>query len=42
VLESLGPEAAGQGPGYDLEAVMGLDAAARRMARIWVEAFGGK
>ena len=42
VLEDLGPEAAAQGPGYDLEAVMALDAAARRMAGVWVEAFGGR
>jgi 1-deoxy-D-xylulose-5-phosphate reductoisomerase len=42
VLENLGPEAAAQGPGYDLEAVMALDAAARRMAGVWVEAFGGR
>jgi 1-deoxy-D-xylulose-5-phosphate reductoisomerase len=42
VLENLGPDAAAQGPGYDLEAVMALDAAARRMAGVWVEAFGGR
>jgi 1-deoxy-D-xylulose-5-phosphate reductoisomerase len=42
VLEGLGPEAAAQGPGYDLDAVMALDAAARRLAGTWVEAFGGK
>ena len=41
VLEKLGPEAAAHGPGYDLEAVMALDAAARRMSEIWVEAFCG-
>ena len=33
VLEKLGPEAAAHGPGYDLEAVMALDAAARRHER---------
>jgi 1-deoxy-D-xylulose-5-phosphate reductoisomerase len=42
VLESLGPDAAAHGPGYDLEAVMALDATARRMAEAWVTAFGGK
>jgi 1-deoxy-D-xylulose-5-phosphate reductoisomerase len=42
VLENLGPEAAAQGPGYDLKAVMALDAAARRKAGVWVEAFGGR
>jgi 1-deoxy-D-xylulose-5-phosphate reductoisomerase len=42
VLEKLGPEAAGRGPGYDLEAVMALDVAARRMGEVWVAAFGGK
>jgi 1-deoxy-D-xylulose-5-phosphate reductoisomerase len=42
VLENLGPEAAGHGPGYDLEAVMALDAAARGMGEAWVEAFSGK
>ena len=42
VLEKLGPEAAAHGPGYDLEAVMALDAAARRMGEVWVEAFSGK
>ena len=41
VLEKLGPEAAAHGPGYDLEAVMALDAAARAMSEIWVEAFCG-
>ena len=30
------------GPGYDLEAVMALDAAARRLGEIWVDAFCGK
>ena len=42
VLEKLGPEAVGHGPGYDLGAVMDLDATARRMAGLWVEAFSGK
>ena len=42
VLEKLGPEAAAHGPGYDLEAVMALDAAARRMSEVWIEAFAGK
>ena len=37
VLEDLGPEAAADGPGYDLEAVTALDAAARRAGGIWVE-----
>jgi 1-deoxy-D-xylulose-5-phosphate reductoisomerase len=41
VLEKLGPDAADYGPGYDLEAVMALDAAARRMSEVWVEAFCG-
>jgi 1-deoxy-D-xylulose-5-phosphate reductoisomerase len=41
VLEKLGPDAAAYGPGYDLEAVMALDAAARRMSEVWVEAFCG-
>jgi 1-deoxy-D-xylulose-5-phosphate reductoisomerase len=42
VLESLGPEAAACGSGYDLEAVMALDAEARRLGGLWVEAFSGK
>ncbi len=42
VLERLGPEAGAQGPGYDLEAVMALDGAARRMGEVWVKAFRGK
>ena len=42
VLETLGPEAAACGPGYDLDAVTDIDAAARRMGEVWVEAFGGK
>jgi 1-deoxy-D-xylulose-5-phosphate reductoisomerase len=42
VLEKLGPDAAAQGPGYDLEVVMALDAAARRMSGVWVAAFCGK
>jgi 1-deoxy-D-xylulose-5-phosphate reductoisomerase len=42
VLEKLGPDAAAQGPGYDLEAVMALDAAARRLSGVWVAAFSGK
>jgi 1-deoxy-D-xylulose-5-phosphate reductoisomerase len=41
VLERLGPEAAAEGPGYDLAAVTALDAAARRMSEMWVEAFCG-
>ncbi len=41
VLEKLGPEAAAQGGGYDLEAVLALDAAARRLSEIRVEAFCG-
>ncbi len=42
VLEDLGPGAAAQGPGYDLEAVTALDAAARRCGRAWVEEVRGK
>ena len=42
VLEGLGPEAAAQGPGYDLEAVLALDDAARRMAGSWLRAPGGR
>jgi 1-deoxy-D-xylulose-5-phosphate reductoisomerase len=42
VLDELGPEAAEQGPGYDLAAVTALDAAARRMGEIWVRGFRGK
>jgi 1-deoxy-D-xylulose-5-phosphate reductoisomerase len=42
VLEQLGPEAAAQGPGYDLAAVTALDGTARRMSGLWVEAFSGK
>jgi 1-deoxy-D-xylulose-5-phosphate reductoisomerase len=42
VLECLGQEAAAQAPGYDLEAVTALDAEARRLAGLWVEAFSGK
>jgi len=42
VLESLGPEAAACGSGYDLDAVMALDAEARRLGGLWVEAFSGK
>ena len=41
VLKELGPDAAAEGPGYDLQAVMALDAAARRMSGAWVEAFCG-
>ena len=41
VLEKLGPEAAALRPGYDLEAVMALDAEARRLGGLWVEAFSG-
>ena len=39
VLERLGPGASGQGSGYDLAAVMALDAEARRMGALWVEAY---
>lgn len=42
VLEKLGPEAAAHGPGYHLDAVMALDAAARSMSEVWVRAFAGK
>lgn len=42
VLEALGPHAAAQGSGYDLADVMALDAEARRLGVLWVEAFGGK
>jgi len=41
VLERLGPQAAAQGADYDLAAVMALDAEARRMGALWVEAFSG-
>jgi 1-deoxy-D-xylulose-5-phosphate reductoisomerase len=41
VLEKLGPEAAAQGGGYDLEAVLALDAAARRLSEIRIEEFCG-
>ena len=41
VLERLGPEAAAHGPGYDLEAVVALDTAARGMGSIWVDAYSG-
>ena len=41
VLERLGPQAAAQGAGYDLAAVTALDAEARRMGALWVEAFSG-
>jgi 1-deoxy-D-xylulose-5-phosphate reductoisomerase len=37
VLDTLGPAAAAEGPGYDLEAVTTLDAAGRRAGRAWVE-----
>jgi 1-deoxy-D-xylulose-5-phosphate reductoisomerase len=39
VLERLGPEAAAEGDGYDLSAVAALDAEARRMSALWLEAF---
>ena len=42
VLEKLGPDAAGLGPDYDLGTVMDFDAAARRMAGVWVGAFSGR
>jgi 1-deoxy-D-xylulose-5-phosphate reductoisomerase len=42
VLEQLGPEAAAEGPGYDLAAVTALDAEARRLSGVWVEAFSGR
>jgi 1-deoxy-D-xylulose-5-phosphate reductoisomerase len=42
VLEQLGPDAAGQGPGYDLDAVMQLDGEARRLAGQWVAASSGR
>ena len=41
VLEKLAPEAAGAGQGYDLSAVLELDATARRMAGLWVAAYSG-
>jgi 1-deoxy-D-xylulose-5-phosphate reductoisomerase len=41
VLERLGPQAAAHGAGYDLAAVMALDAEARRMGALWIEAFSG-
>jgi 1-deoxy-D-xylulose-5-phosphate reductoisomerase len=40
VLDGLGPGAAGHGPGYGLDTVMQLDAAARQMARDWVDTQG--
>jgi len=42
VLEDLGPDAAAIGPGYDLEAVLTRDAAARRAGETWVEDLIGK
>ena len=42
VLEDLGPDAAAIGPGYDLEAVLTRDAAARRAGETWVEELIGK
>lgn len=42
VLEKLAPEAAAAGPGYDLAAVLDLDATARRMSGLWVAAYSGK
>jgi 1-deoxy-D-xylulose-5-phosphate reductoisomerase len=42
VLEKLAPEAAAAGPGYDLGAVLDLDATARRMSGLWVAAYSGK
>jgi 1-deoxy-D-xylulose-5-phosphate reductoisomerase len=42
VLEQLGPEAAAEGPGYDLAAVTALDAEARRLSGVWVAAFSGR
>lgn len=41
VLETAGPAAAAQAPGYGLDAVVALDAEARRLAGVWVEAFSG-
>jgi 1-deoxy-D-xylulose-5-phosphate reductoisomerase len=41
VLETAGPAAAAQGPGYGLAAVTAADAEARRLAGLWVEAFSG-
>lgn len=42
VLERLGPEAGRVGSGYDLAAVMALDAESRRLGQVWVDAFCGK
>jgi hypothetical protein len=42
VLEDLGPDAAAIGPGYDLDAVLTRDAAARRAGETWVEELIGK
>jgi 1-deoxy-D-xylulose-5-phosphate reductoisomerase len=42
VLGRLGPEAGAVPPGYDLEGVTALDAEARRLGGLWVEAYGGK
>ena len=41
VLETAGPAAAAQAPGYGLAAVTAADAEARRLAGLWVEAFSG-
>ena len=41
VLDKLAPEAARAGTGYDLDAVLDLDATARRMSGLWVAAYSG-
>ncbi|MFQ8431666.1 1-deoxy-D-xylulose-5-phosphate reductoisomerase [Amaricoccus sp. W119] len=41
VLDKLAPEAAQSGPDYDLDAVLELDATARRMSGLWVAAYSG-
>ena len=40
-MVKLAPEAAQSGPDYDLDAVLELDATARRMSGLWVAAYSG-
>jgi hypothetical protein len=42
VLGELEAEAAAAGVKYDLATVIALDAEARRLARVWVDAFTGR
>lgn len=42
VLDQLGPEAAGEGEGYDLDSVTAFDAEARALARVWIRSSGGR